>query len=195
MHRLGELGLPERELVGRASRAVDVSVAPGLSSAPSNLAVPQVGDRASDLRCTVLVLALSFVEPFDAAHLSALSPDRRLACLRLLRNFDPWLSAAAPTLGDAEALRWFLKRQLDDGYSAATVRKHLAMIRVFFDWGYEHQRVDAATLLAVRAVRLPVTSSREAAPVTKQSGGSINGEHRSRRGNHRLKNALWLSSA
>jgi transposase len=32
------------------------------------------------------------------------------------------------------------------------------------------------------------------APVTKQSGRSINGEHRSRRGNHRLKNALWLSS-
>ena len=32
------------------------------------------------------------------------------------------------------------------------------------------------------------------APITKQSGRSINGEHRSRRGNHRLKNALWLSS-
>ncbi len=32
------------------------------------------------------------------------------------------------------------------------------------------------------------------APVTKQSGRTINGEHRSRRGNHRLKNALWLSS-
>ncbi|MDX6718684.1 MAG: hypothetical protein QOJ63_938 [Solirubrobacteraceae bacterium] len=32
------------------------------------------------------------------------------------------------------------------------------------------------------------------APVTKQSGRSINGEHRSRRGNHRLKNALWLSA-
>ncbi len=32
------------------------------------------------------------------------------------------------------------------------------------------------------------------APVTKQSGSSIRGEHRSRRGNHRLKNALWLSA-
>lgn len=32
------------------------------------------------------------------------------------------------------------------------------------------------------------------APVTKQSGTSIRGEHRSRRGNHRLKNALWLSA-
>lgn len=32
------------------------------------------------------------------------------------------------------------------------------------------------------------------APVTKQSGRSVNGEHRSRRGNHRLKNALWLSA-
>lgn len=32
------------------------------------------------------------------------------------------------------------------------------------------------------------------APVTKQSGRSINGEHKSRRGNHRLKNALWLSA-
>lgn len=32
------------------------------------------------------------------------------------------------------------------------------------------------------------------APVTKQSGRSINAEHRSRRGNHRLKNALWLSA-
>jgi transposase len=32
------------------------------------------------------------------------------------------------------------------------------------------------------------------APVTRQSGSSINGEHRSRRGNHRLKNALWLSA-
>jgi transposase len=32
------------------------------------------------------------------------------------------------------------------------------------------------------------------APVTKQSGRTINGEHRSRRGNHRLKNALWLSA-
>jgi transposase len=30
--------------------------------------------------------------------------------------------------------------------------------------------------------------------VTKQSGTSIRGEHRSRRGNHRLKNALWLSA-
>jgi len=32
------------------------------------------------------------------------------------------------------------------------------------------------------------------APITKQSGTSIRGEHRSRRGNHRLKNALWLSA-
>jgi hypothetical protein len=32
------------------------------------------------------------------------------------------------------------------------------------------------------------------APVTRQSGSSINGEHRSRRGNHRLKNAMWLAS-
>jgi transposase len=32
------------------------------------------------------------------------------------------------------------------------------------------------------------------APVTRQSGRSIRGEHRSRRGNHRLKNALWLSA-
>jgi transposase len=32
------------------------------------------------------------------------------------------------------------------------------------------------------------------APVTRQSGRSINGEHKSRRGNHRLKNALWLSA-
>ncbi|HET9125566.1 MAG TPA: IS110 family transposase [Solirubrobacteraceae bacterium] len=32
------------------------------------------------------------------------------------------------------------------------------------------------------------------APVTKQSGRTLNGEHRSRRGNHRLKNALWLSA-
>ena len=32
------------------------------------------------------------------------------------------------------------------------------------------------------------------APVTRQSGRSIHGEHRSRRGNHRLKNALWLSA-
>lgn len=32
------------------------------------------------------------------------------------------------------------------------------------------------------------------APVTRQSGRSINGETRSRRGNHRLKNALWLSA-
>jgi transposase len=32
------------------------------------------------------------------------------------------------------------------------------------------------------------------APVTRQSGRSIHGEHKSRRGNHRLKNALWLSA-
>ena len=32
------------------------------------------------------------------------------------------------------------------------------------------------------------------APVTKQSGSSINAQHKSRRGNHRLKNALWLSA-
>jgi transposase len=32
------------------------------------------------------------------------------------------------------------------------------------------------------------------APVTRQSGRSIAGEHRPRRGNHRLKNALWLSA-
>ena len=32
------------------------------------------------------------------------------------------------------------------------------------------------------------------APVTRQSGSSINGEHKSRRGNHRLKNAMWLSA-
>ena len=32
------------------------------------------------------------------------------------------------------------------------------------------------------------------APVTRQSGTSIKGEHRSRRGNHRLKNALFLSA-
>jgi hypothetical protein len=32
------------------------------------------------------------------------------------------------------------------------------------------------------------------APVTRQSGRSLNGETRSRRGNHRLKNAMWLSA-
>ena len=32
------------------------------------------------------------------------------------------------------------------------------------------------------------------APVTRQSGSSIASEHKSRRGNHRLKNALWLSA-
>jgi transposase len=32
------------------------------------------------------------------------------------------------------------------------------------------------------------------APVTRQSGSSINGETRSRRGTHRLKNAMWLSA-
>jgi transposase len=32
------------------------------------------------------------------------------------------------------------------------------------------------------------------APVTRQPGSSINGEKRSRRGNHRLKNAMWLSA-
>lgn len=32
------------------------------------------------------------------------------------------------------------------------------------------------------------------APVTRQSGTSINGEHRSRRGNHRLKNAMFLAA-
>lgn len=32
------------------------------------------------------------------------------------------------------------------------------------------------------------------APVTRQSGKSINGEHRSRRGNHRLKNAIWIAA-
>jgi transposase len=32
------------------------------------------------------------------------------------------------------------------------------------------------------------------APVTRQSGSSINGETRSRHGNHRLKNAMWLSA-
>ncbi len=31
-------------------------------------------------------------------------------------------------------------------------------------------------------------------PVTRQSGTSIKGEHRSRRGNHRLKNAMFLSA-
>jgi transposase len=32
------------------------------------------------------------------------------------------------------------------------------------------------------------------APVTRQSGTSIKGEHRSRRGNHRLKNAMYLAA-
>jgi len=32
------------------------------------------------------------------------------------------------------------------------------------------------------------------APVTRQSGTSLKGETRSRRGNHRLKNAMWLSA-
>jgi transposase len=32
------------------------------------------------------------------------------------------------------------------------------------------------------------------APVTRQSGRSLNSETRSRRGNHRLKNAMWLSA-
>ncbi len=32
------------------------------------------------------------------------------------------------------------------------------------------------------------------APVTRQSGTSLKGEHRSRRGNHRLKNAMFLSA-
>lgn len=32
------------------------------------------------------------------------------------------------------------------------------------------------------------------APVTRQSGTSIRGEHRSRRGNHRLKNAMFLAA-
>jgi transposase len=32
------------------------------------------------------------------------------------------------------------------------------------------------------------------APITRQSGKSVNGESKSRRGNHRLKNAMFLDA-
>jgi hypothetical protein len=54
---------------------------------------------------------------------------------------------AAPTYGDAEALRQFLARQLDDGYTTATVRKSGAMAKWYFEWGYRAGHVNAATLL------------------------------------------------
>lgn len=75
------------------------------------------------------------VDHFDSAHLATVSPDRRRTYLRLLGALVPWLDAA-PTCGDAEALRQFLARQVDDGYSTATVRKHLAMAQAFYSWGY-----------------------------------------------------------
>jgi hypothetical protein len=100
------------------------------------------------------------VEAFDRLHLSTVSPDTRRAYLRLLSDLDPWLHA--PAYGDAEALRQFLARQLDDGYTTATVRKSGAMARSYFEWGYRAGHVTAATLLAVRAVRPPEGSTRQA---------------------------------
>ena len=53
-------------------------------------------------------------------------------------------------------------------------------------------RPDAAQVAAMEAAKRLIYAG--LAPVTRQSGKSINGESKSRRGNHRLKNAMFLAA-
>ena len=108
------------------------------------------------------------IASYDRDHLASLTADRRRAALRVLIGFADRIDGSRSL--SAEDVRAFLDANLTDGYSAGTLRKHLAMLRTFFEWGYRYGHVDAQTLLAVRAMRPPVGSVARAQPQPYRPG-------------------------
>jgi hypothetical protein len=108
------------------------------------------------------------IASYDRDRLASLTADRRRAALRVLIGFAERIDGSRSLR--AEDVRAFLDTNLTDGYSAGTLRKHLAMLRTFFECGYRHGHVDAQTLLAVRAVRPPVGSVARAQPQPYRPG-------------------------
>jgi site-specific recombinase XerD len=106
----------------------------------------------------------SLLARYDAARLAHLSPDRRRTALRVLGDLQDRVGAVDLAGVDARALRGHLARQLDDGLSPGTVRKHRAVVLAFYEWAYRERCVEAEVLLALRAVREPAGASREARP-------------------------------
>jgi site-specific recombinase XerD len=101
---------------------------------------------------------------YESDRLASLSADRRRASLRALRDLRALCDGAELARSDADAVRRVLAAWTAVGASASTVRKQRAMLLAFFVWSYERGHIDGDKLLAVRAVRAPVKSSREAAP-------------------------------
>jgi hypothetical protein len=94
----------------------------------------------------------SALSGYEIDRLASLSPDRRRASLRVLRELESVVGGDASRI-DAASVRRLLDARAATGRSIATVRKERAILLAFSDWCYRHGVIDAATLLALRASR------------------------------------------
>jgi integrase len=117
-----------------------------------------------------LVRVTRLLSAFDAARLAAVSPERRSACLPLLRDLENWLAPTPLGAADADAVAAFLAERIDEGFSPATVRKWRAMILAFYAWAWREGRVSGDALLELRAIRPPNGSAARAKPQPYRPG-------------------------
>jgi transposase len=61
-------------------------------------------------------------------------------------------------------------------------------------WAFSSARSSLRSATGPASPTAPLASYAGLAPVTRQSGTSVKGESKSRRGNHRLKNAMFLAA-
>jgi len=101
---------------------------------------------------------------YDTDRLATLSDDRRRATLRVLNELRAAMGSDCLASADAATVERVLGARVARGDGPGTLRKTRAIMRAYFEWAYRERVIDAETLLAVRAVRSPVVSSRAAKP-------------------------------
>jgi site-specific recombinase XerD len=100
---------------------------------------------------------------YDTDRLVTLSADRRSASLRVLDELRAATAGLSLASANAAAVRRVLDESASACYGPRTLRKHRAIMLAFFAWAYEERVIDAETLLAVRSIRPPVSTSAAAA--------------------------------
>ena len=104
----------------------------------------------------MLTAAVGQVLPtYDGDHLAQLSPDRRIACLKVLLDLKGWVAPTPLERAEHEAIAAFLTERIEAGYSAATVYKYRAIIASFFAWAWREGYIGGDTLLELRAIVPP----------------------------------------
>jgi integrase len=101
---------------------------------------------------------------YDIEHLARLTPDHRRAALRVIGQLQGWANDEGVGRVDDNALGRFLAAQLEHGRNPRTIAKHRSIVLAYLQWAYRAEAIDAATLMAFRAVRTPAGGPREPRP-------------------------------